>query len=82
MAEMDVCLSVQLDHKVVDQFEVVQVVDFFLFDSCLENLGPNLLIIPADSVKLFCQIEQRPLVEPNFFLPERHDHVLLKVSVK
>ena len=57
MAEMGVCLGVQLDHKVVNQLEVMQVVNLFFLDSCLENLRPNLLIVPADIVELFGQVE-------------------------
>lgn len=57
MAEMGVCLGVQLDHKVVNQLEVMQVVNLFFLDSCLENLSPNLLIVPADIVELFGQVE-------------------------
>ena len=43
---------VKLEHQVVDHHEVVNVVDLALVASQVENLGPDLLIVPLDEVKL------------------------------
>ena len=73
---------VELDHQVVDELEVVDVVDLLLVASQVEKLRPDLLIVPSNQVKLFGQVELVSLVVLHFFIPVSENDFALEVFVE
>jgi len=73
---------VELEHQLVDEHEVVDVVDLRLVASQVEDLGPDLLIVPTDEVKLPSEIEMRPLVMLHFRVPVGKNNLFLEGLVK
>lgn len=73
---------VQLLHQVVNQLEVVRVVDLLLLDGGVEDLGPDIFIIPHDVIELPGQVEQCPLIVADFLVPEWQNHIGLELLVE